>query len=67
VRRLTNHISQGKSKRQPGDKPMIEEIKSIEENSTWKLPDMPAGHRPIELKWVYKLRKDANGVIVKHK
>jgi hypothetical protein len=46
---------------------MSEEIKSIEENNTWKLTDLPAGHRPIGLKWVYKLKKDANGVIVKHK
>jgi hypothetical protein len=46
---------------------MLEEIKSIEENNTWKLTDLPASHRPIGLKWVYKLKKDANGVTVKHK
>ncbi|WVZ50903.1 hypothetical protein U9M48_002109, partial [Paspalum notatum var. saurae] len=46
---------------------MLEEITSIEENKTWRLVDPPAGHRPIGLKWVYKLKKDAVGSIVKHK
>jgi hypothetical protein len=46
---------------------MKEEISSIEENHTWKLLDLPPGHKPIGLKWVYKLKKNAEGVIVKHK
>lgn len=46
---------------------MLEEIASIEENKTWRLVDLPTGHRPIGLKWVYKLKKDAQGVVVKHK
>jgi hypothetical protein len=36
---------------------MREEMNSIEENKTWKLVDLPSGHRPIGLKWVYKLKK----------
>lgn len=28
---------------------------------------MPAGHKPIGLKWVYKLKRDANGNVIKHK
>jgi hypothetical protein len=47
---------------------MTEAISSIEENDTWRLTDLSAtGHRPIGLKWVYKLKKDPRGVIVKHK
>lgn len=46
---------------------MLDEIASIEENRTWRLVDLPAGHRPIGLKWVFKLKKDAQGVVVKHK
>jgi hypothetical protein len=46
---------------------MTEEINSIVENNTWKLVDLPPGHQPIGLKWVYKLKKDASGQIVKHK
>jgi hypothetical protein len=38
---------------------MKEELKSIEENLTWELVDLPAGHRVIGLKWIYKLKKDA--------
>jgi hypothetical protein len=46
---------------------MREEMSSIEKNKTWKLVDLPSGHRPIGWKWVYKLKKDAHGMIVKPK
>ena len=29
--------------------------------------DLPNGHSAIELKWVYKVKKDAKGNLVKHK
>jgi hypothetical protein len=45
---------------------MIDEIKSIEENNTWRLVDSPIGHKPIGLKRVFKLKKDPSGVVVKH-
>jgi hypothetical protein len=31
------------------------------------LVNLPEGQRPIGLKWVYKLKKDASGEVVKHK
>jgi hypothetical protein len=47
---------------------MDEEMSSIiTENRTWLLVDLPAGQRPIGLKWVYKLKRDANGDVLKHK
>lgn len=46
---------------------MIEEMESIEGNSTWRLVPLPAGHRPIGLKWVYKVKTDSAGNVVKHK
>jgi hypothetical protein len=46
---------------------MKEELRSIKENQTWVLANLPPGHKPIGLKWVYKLKKDAQGRIVKHK
>jgi hypothetical protein len=46
---------------------MLDEIESIESNKTWRLVPLPPGHRPIGLKWVYKLKKDATGKVVKHK
>ena len=46
---------------------MLEEMKAIEENETWQLVDPPLGYRPISLKWVYKVKRDERGAIVKHK
>jgi hypothetical protein len=46
---------------------MIEEMKAIEANKTWDLVDPPSGCRPIGLKWVYKVKKDERGAVVKHK
>jgi len=46
---------------------MMEEMASIEQNKTWKLVNLPHGHRPIGLKWVFKVKRDETGAIVKHK
>lgn len=46
---------------------MLEEIKSIEDNKTWRLENLPAGQRPIGLKWIFKAKKNAQGEIVEHK
>ncbi|CAO2146167.1 unnamed protein product [Urochloa humidicola] len=46
---------------------MLEEMAAIERNGTWRLATLPSGHRPIRLKWVYKLKKDADGNVIKHK
>jgi hypothetical protein len=46
---------------------MLDELASIEENDSWTLTDLPPGHHPIGLKWVFKTNKDAAGVVVKHK
>jgi hypothetical protein len=46
---------------------MKEELTSIEENGTWRLCELPNGHRPIGLKWVFKLKRNPSGEIVKHK
>ncbi|KAF0921712.1 hypothetical protein E2562_016986 [Oryza meyeriana var. granulata] len=36
-------------------------------NQTWRLVPLPPGHRPIGLKWVYKVKKNAAGEVIKHK
>jgi hypothetical protein len=46
---------------------MEEEMRSIHDNQTWELTTLPAGHRAIGLKWVFKVKKDPAGLIVKHK
>ena len=46
---------------------MVTEMNSIQSNKTWELSELPAGHRAIGLKWVFKVKKDPNGNIIKHK
>ncbi|GAB2273823.1 hypothetical protein Dimus_039054 [Dionaea muscipula] len=46
---------------------MDEEIQAIERNKTWELVNLPKGCKAIGVKWVYKLKKDTKGNIVKHK
>ncbi|KAM0822866.1 hypothetical protein ACQ4PT_071235 [Festuca glaucescens] len=46
---------------------MEEEMRSIRDNQTWELTTLPAGHRAIGLKWVFKVKKDPAGLVVKHK
>jgi hypothetical protein len=40
---------------------------AIVANGTWSLTELPAGHRAIGLKWVYKVKCDQRGAIVRHK
>ena len=46
---------------------MNNELKSIQENNTWYYTDLPKGHKAIGLKWVYKVKRDPEGNILKHK
>jgi hypothetical protein len=46
---------------------MQQEMDAVERNQTWELADLPTGHRAITLKWVYKLKKDEAGAVIKHK
>jgi hypothetical protein len=48
-------------------KAMKEEMASIEQNNTWALVSLPRDHKAIGLKWVFKLKCDEVGNIVKHK
>lgn len=44
-----------------------DEIISIEKNNTWILVDLPEGVKPIGLKWVFKIKRNADGSIIKYK
>jgi hypothetical protein len=46
---------------------MKAEMDAVEKNRTWELVDLPRGHRAITLKWVFKLKRDEVGAIIKHK
>jgi hypothetical protein len=46
---------------------MKAEMNAVEKNRTWELVDLPRGHRAITLKWMFKLKRDEVGAIIKHK
>ncbi|KAF5808185.1 putative RNA-directed DNA polymerase [Helianthus annuus] len=46
---------------------MKAEIQALERNKTWTLQEFPKGKRPIESKWVYKIKYKPNGDIERYK
>jgi hypothetical protein len=44
-------------------KTMMEEMDSIEENDTWSLIDLPPDHKPIGVKWVFKVKRDEHKAV----
>lgn len=46
---------------------MDTEMASIGENNTWEHAYLLAGHKAIGLKWVYRVKRDPDGSIVKYK
>jgi hypothetical protein len=46
---------------------MKAEMDAVEKNRTWEFANLPRGHRAITLKWVFKLKRDEVGAIIKHK
>ncbi|CAI7812222.1 unnamed protein product [Closterium sp. NIES-53] len=48
-------------------KAMESELKSIEENSTWELVELPEWRKAITSKWFFKIKSDADGKIERYK
>jgi predicted alpha/beta hydrolase family esterase len=46
---------------------MEQELKFFQQSRTWELVNLSDSHRPITLKWVFKLKKDEAGAVIKHK
>ena len=46
---------------------MEQELEAIERNDTWSLTALRPGKKAIDLKWVFKLKKDTEGKLNKHK
>jgi len=46
---------------------MAEEIRPLEENTTWTLNELPSGKKPISCKWVYKVKYKSDGSIEQFK
>ena len=44
-----------------------DEVASIKKNKTWTLVDLLSGYKAIGLKWVFKLKRNADGSVNKHK
>lgn len=46
---------------------MNNEYESLLQNNTWTLVTLPEGKRAIPCKWVYKMKTDSNGEVVRYK
>jgi hypothetical protein len=46
---------------------MEEEMSSIKQNKTWEVAELPRDHKAIGLKWVFKVKRDPTGKVVRHK
>ncbi|PKH48991.1 hypothetical protein CRG98_050339, partial [Punica granatum] len=46
---------------------MLEEIRALEKNGTWIVEQLPARKRPIGCKWVYKIKRRADGSVERYK
>lgn len=44
-----------------------EECNSLMENETWELTELPDEKAPIKCKWVYAIKRDQDGKIIKYK
>ena len=49
------------------NKAMQAEISALEQTKTWTVVDLPSGVVPIGNKWVYKIKRKANGSIERYK
>ena len=46
---------------------MSKEIEALEENNTWSIKELPLGKKPINCKWVFKVKYKSDGSIERYK
>ena len=46
---------------------MLEEIRALEDNHTWKLVDLPQGKKVVGCKWVFTVKVNTNGSMARLK
>lgn len=46
---------------------MQDEMESLQKNNTYEIVELPRGKKALRNKWVFKLKKDGNGEVVKYK
>jgi len=44
-----------------------EELKSVIENHTWKLVELPKGRTPVKCRWTFRVKRGAGGEVIKYK
>lgn len=49
------------------EKAIFEELKTLADAGTWELVDLPAGANLVGSKWVFRVKKDAGGHVVRFK
>ena len=55
------------SREEAWKKAMIEEMQSIDQSNTWELVPPPIECKPIGLKWIFKLKRNSDGDVVRYK
>lgn len=46
---------------------MKEEYQSLMENNTWTMGELPEGKKPIKCRWVFAVKRDVDGKIIRYK
>ncbi|KAL0555968.1 hypothetical protein IC582_004471 [Cucumis melo] len=46
---------------------VMEEMKALEKNRTWKISALPKGHKTVGCKWVFSLKYKTDGTLDRHK
>lgn len=54
----TREEALARSDREQWKRAMISEYKSLGENETWSLVDLPEGKRPVDCRWIFKTKKN---------
>ena len=55
------------SREEAWKKAMIEEMQDIDRSNTWELVPPPIRCKPIGLKWIFKLKRNSDGDVVRYK
>lgn len=58
---------QGRPDQKYWEEAVQEETKALEENDTWEIMELPPGKRAISSRWVFRIKKDANGDVERYK
>jgi Reverse transcriptase (RNA-dependent DNA polymerase)/gag-polypeptide of LTR copia-type/GAG-pre-integrase domain/Integrase core domain len=46
---------------------MEEELKALSDNKTWTEVELPAGRKPMDCKWIYKVKRNVTGEVDRYK